>query len=411
MRASSGGGGAIDARSELPAVLTAGEAKRWVELGLARRWQAASSVRLRLPPSRIGLKAGFQIGLPGLARSMMVRTADIDGMAVVVEAETVAAEIAELPADPGRGVPDPDVPIGRTELALFELPALGDAPEFAPKLLVAASNEGKWKPVPIELRLGSELIVRLALNRRAVLGATTTALDARSPMILDELSSVTVRLVNSGQVLLNADSDAMMAGANLAMIGEELIQFGQAEQLEAGLFRLSRLLRGRRGTEWASLTHGAGEWFCLFNPAELAPIDLAPGAAGAVLSAISHGVADSAPLPEARRLSSGESTRPLSICHLRTWRYGSSIQLSWVRRSQRGWSWNDGVAVPSDSFPECYRVTIVGPAGQLQLETEIPSAILDAASLPAATGQSVEIQVRTIGPVAMSQPRTVSIIL
>lgn len=411
MRASSGGGGTIDERIEVPAALAANEAKRWVEEGLARRWQAAGSVRLRLPPSRMGLAPGDHLRLPGSSRNVTVRNVEIDGMAVVVEAEAAASGFAALPADPGRAVPDPDEPIGRTELALFELPALGETPEPTPRLVAAGANQGRWKTVPIELRLGSDLMAGQALGRRAVLGTATTMLDPRAPMILDELSSVTVQLVNAGQVLLNADGDAMASGANLAVIGEELIQFGRAEELELGLFRLSCLLRGRRGTEWAASTHEIGERFCLFNSAVLAPIALPADAAGADLSVISHGLADSAPLPEAQRTVGGEAMRPPSVCHLRAWTAGASVQLSWIRRSQRGWAWNDGVGVPADSFPERYRLTVTGPGGQLELECDSPGAILDSASLPAIAGQMVEIEVRTIGPTALSRPRITSLTL
>jgi hypothetical protein len=265
--------------------------------------------------------------------------------------------------------------------------------------------------VPVELRLGQEPIAAKSLQRRAVLGTAVTVLDPRLPLTLDELSSVTVRLVNETQVLLNADIDAMTAGANLAMIGEELIQFGRAEQLEAGLFRLSRLLRGRRGTEWASPGHQAGERFCLFSPAALAAIELPAGASGGTATVVSHGVADAAPLPEFQRPVSGEAMRPPSVCHLRARREGSSIGLSWVPRSHRGWAWNDGVGVPADSFAERYRVTVDGPAGQLALETETPFAIVDAGSLPAQAGQVVEIAVRMVGPMSTSRPRGINLIV
>jgi hypothetical protein len=294
---------------------------------------------------------------------------------------------------------------------LFELPALGEAPESAPKLVAAASNQGKWKPVPIEVRVGSEPMAGQAPGRRAMLGTATTLLDPRAPMILDELSSVTVQLVNPEQMLLNADADAMTSGTNLAMIGKELIQFGRAEQWAPGLFRLSHLLRGRRGTEWAAYTHEAGERFCLFNAAALAQVELPASATGAVVTATSHGIADSAPLPEAQRLVSGEAMQPPSVCHLHSWRAGTSVHLGWVRRSQRGWAWNDGVGVPTDSFPERYRVTVTGPDGQLEIERYAPNAILDASALPAATGQMIEIEVRMIGPTALSQPRGLSLIL
>ena len=108
---------------------------------------------------------------------------------------------------------------------------------------------------------------------------------------------------------------------------------------------------------------------------------------------------------------SGEAMRPLSVCHLQAWRDGSSIRLTWVRRSQRGWAWNDHVGVTPDSFPERYLLTLSGPEGQVEFESEEPGAILDAASLPAAEGQTVEAEVRMIGPMAMSRPRRTSLTL
>src|SRR3546814_3877061 len=58
-------------------------------------------------------------------------------------------------------------------------------------------------------------------------------------------------------------------GANLALIDDELVQFGHVEQLGGHRFRLRRLLRGRRGTEWASADHEAGGRFILIEPAEI----------------------------------------------------------------------------------------------------------------------------------------------
>src|SRR3546814_18230908 len=68
----------------------------------------------------------------------------------------------------------------------------------------------------------------------------------------------------------------LLAGANRAMIGGELIQFGAAEQLGPALWRLSRLLRGRAGTAIPA-AHGVGAPFVLLDdPALLAvPADIA----------------------------------------------------------------------------------------------------------------------------------------
>lgn len=403
MRASSGAGGRREERIELPAVLAAGEAKQWVEEALARRWQAASSVRLRLPPSWMGVPPGELIQLPDRPQPMTVRSATIAGMVVTVEAEPAPPDVEPLPADPGRAITEFDLPVGASELALFELPSASAASGQGVSVMASASNQGKWKPLPVMLRIGADPLPPILLPRRAVLGKTETLLAGRVPAILDLLSSVTVRLANEDQLLLNADADALMAGANLAIVGEELIQFGRAEQLAPGRFRLSKLLRGRRGTEWAASTHVAGERFCLVDGAAMRTVELSAAAVGGTLVATAQGVGDRAPLPEVQRLLGGESMRPPPVCHLELHREGAVIRASWVRRSLRGWAWSDGVGDANDSFPERYRATLSGPAGELAIETDAPEASFAIATVPAAPGDDVQLAVRTIGPMALSR--------
>lgn len=78
---------------------------------------------------------------------------------------------------------------------------------------------------------------------------------------------------------------AALAGASLrlgvrsprrraAVLGSELLQFGGAEPLGEGRWRLTRLLRGRVGTEWATDLHTAGETFALMERDTLAAVEL-----------------------------------------------------------------------------------------------------------------------------------------
>lgn len=411
MRASSGRGGARDERIELPAVLTAGQAKQLVEQALARRWRGGYQLRLSLPPSRMDLNPGDAIQLADSARAWLIRSVSIEGMAVAIEAEAAPVTVPVFSADPGRAVSDLDVPIGRTELRLFELPPLTDAPEASVRAYVAAANAGHWKPVPVGLALGPDPLAGVAVTKRAVLGVTETVLDARVPLILDEVSTVNVRLANPVHILLNADWDALMAGGNLALVGEELIQFGRAEQLGPGLYRLSGLLRGRRGTEWAAASHAIGAIFCMIDPSIMRPIELSVSAVGAMLTATAHGIGDVAPLPSTGRLLTGESLRPPSPCHLKLWRDATDLHAEWVRRSHRGWTWSDGVGVAEDPFPEHYRLTITGPAGQVVIESATTSASISVAELPAQRGQQINLSIAMVGPTALSREASATITL
>jgi hypothetical protein len=368
-------------------------------------------LRASLPPTRMGLRPGDAIQLPSVARTWLVRSVSIESLAVTMEAEAAPVTVPALPADPGRAVSEPDLPIGRTELMLFELPFLADAPEAVARSYVAASNAGRWKRLPVELALGADPLPAVAVTRSAVMGRTVTVLDAKLPMVLDEVSTVDVRLANPVHVLLNADKDALMAGANLAVVGDELIQFASAAQLGAGLYRLSNLLRGRRGTEWAADTHAIGEGFCLIDQSAARPIELPPSAAGATLTATAHGIGDVAPLPVVGRLVTGECLRPPSPCHLRLWRDGTSLRAEWVRRSNRGWAWTDGVGVADDPFPEFYRLTVTGPVGQLVAESGTASASFTVAELPAGAGDSIALAVAMVGPMALSREATATIII
>ena len=406
MQASSGRQGFRGERIELPAVLTGEQAKALVEEALARRYRRGNGMRISLPPSRITLRPGDAIQLADTA-AWMIRSVTINGLSVEIEAEAAPVAVPTLPADPGRPVAEPDQPVGRTELILFEAPPIGDMLSDHPVVHVAASTDGAWKSVPVELSLGVEPLPSVAMRRQAAVGHALSALGRRAPLIVDEQSSVIVKLADQSNVLLNADIGALMAGANLALLGEELIQFGGAEELEPGIFRLSKLLRGRRGTEWAAGRHRAGEPFCPIGPA----VQAVEAPAGSTLTAIAHGVGDSAPLPEVQRVVTGEAMRPPSPCHLKLWRDGSGISAQWVRRSHRGWDWLDEVGVPDDAFAELYRVTIQGPHGHVTFEVTTTSFHRALAELPAISGEMIELTVATVGPLASSHGCTATLVI
>ncbi|WP_324750785.1 hypothetical protein SH591_04990 [Sphingomonas sp. LY54] len=87
--------------------------------------------------------------------------------------------------------------------------------------------------------------------------------------MFDAASSVDVELLNDDMWLESRSDDALVGGSNAAMLGGELIQFGSAEPLGDRRFRVSRLVRGRRGSEWAAATHAIGEPFLLLDPETL----------------------------------------------------------------------------------------------------------------------------------------------
>jgi len=94
-----------------------------------------------------------------------------------------------------------------------------------------------------------------------------------------------VHLIDEDQWLLSCDEGALAEGVNLAVLGGEVLQFAAVEPLGNGRFRLSHLLRGRSGTEWAIGTHQAGEVFAIVQRDALRAVDLPQWTIGSVVKA------------------------------------------------------------------------------------------------------------------------------
>ena len=223
------------------------------------------------------------------------------------------------------------------------------------------------------------------------------------------MNSVEVQLRRAGDWLESRDDDALAAGENLALLGSELIQFGQAVSLGDGRFRLSRLLRGRRGTEWAMGLHAEGDLFVMLDASRLQRVPLSAGEQGAALKVTPRGLADTAP-GAVEAIVAGEAMRPPSPARLRAVRDAlGNLRCSWVRRSSRGWSWLDNVEAPLVCSAELYRVTLTGPAASVERTSTEPLLDFTAEDVAAIGQGQAELWVAQVGDLAVSRPATLSI--
>lgn len=274
--------------------------------------------------------------------------------------------------------------------------------------MASASPTGA-RLVPVEVEIGGALRTVASAPRQAVIGAAATALGPGQSALIDLAASLDVQLVDAGQWLQSCDDDALAAGENLAMIGAELIQFGEALAIGEGRFRLSRLLRGRRGSEWAMATHSADELFVLIDPASLTRIDLSAAQAGASITATPRGLGDSAAVGVTLAVA-GEAMRPPSPVHASAkFDSAGNLQCTWVRRSRPGWAWLDGVDAPLGESSELYRVSLQGSLASADLEIPVPEANFTAAQVAAAGGVPLQVSVVQVGDHAVSRPVTLTI--
>jgi len=243
---------------------------------MARRWARRDKLVLRLPPRFITLGPGAQIELTNSPIRWQVHRSTVDGMVAVVELRPVWRTQAALAADPGRALATHDVVAGELSMALLELPDLRGEPASSPTLYLAASTPtAGWKPVPVEVSCGAFMASSRTAGRKAVMGHAATRLTG---------DSVAVQLIDVDQWLNSCDDHDLTGGANLALIGDELLQFAEVQPLGAGRFRLTRLRRGLAGTERALAGHAIGDLFLLINPRSMQPIALPDGARGSVVT-------------------------------------------------------------------------------------------------------------------------------
>jgi hypothetical protein len=147
--------------------------------------------------------------------------------------------------------------------------------------------------------------------QEAVLGRALTILSNGQSSVFDLANVVEVELDDADHWLQSRDDDALINGANLAVLGDEVVQFGAAEPTGAKRFRLSRLLRGRRGSEWAMPLHQAGERFCVLTPASLIGIEWPIEMVGASVQVRPNDLADDNHPGVSLRMT-GEALRPPS---------------------------------------------------------------------------------------------------
>lgn len=369
------------ATSELNIALTRAEGHQIAERWLAEARIARDTVRLALPPSLLDLGAGDVIRLPAdaqqgdaLYRIDRIERGDVQLVdAVRIDPETYAPAPFEdsLVALKPYAAPVPVNPLF-LNLSLLR----GDEVPHAPHI---AATAAPWPGSVAVYQSGTDSDYRLGtvLPLRATIGVTENDLAAARPGLIDHGAGVQVKLTSG--TLQSVSTDALLAGANFAAIGDgsadnwEVFQFAQAELIAPGTYWLTGRLRGQAGTDalmpqvWPQ-----GSRFVLLNsvPQQL---DLSPNLRRIVqhfrIGPARRPLIDPSYL-HASAAFDGNGLRPLSPCHLGVTETAAGHDLRWIRRSRIGGDDWDGLDIPLGEEAERY-VVQVSQAGQIWREAVI----------------------------------------
>jgi hypothetical protein len=388
-------------RIELPAALSAGAAKGIAAAELIRADLARTRRVVRPGWSAMGIAPGARVTVAGEVGQWRVIESRIEAGEVALALTPVVPAAVAATASPGRVSPAPDRVQGATLLHGFEVPHLGDGLLSGPRLMIAACGTSPgWRKAVLALSGddGARWEAIGATAAPAVIGVVVEPAGHASALIEDRVSQLVIELSNAGMELADASPEALDAGANLALVGEELVQFAHAEPLGAGRWRLSGLWRGRRGTEDAIGAMGVGDRFVLIERETLAVQD-GRGAVGARLSVMATGVGD-AERVEVGVTVTGRSATPPAPVALHAVPDAGGRMLRWTRRSRAGWRWSDGTDAPLGESVERYQLRVMVP-GQPEViaMSDVPEWRLDGSD--AAT-----VEVRQAGDHGLSPPAT-----
>jgi len=417
------------ASESFPMAIPPEEAERRCRRALMEAWVGRERAVFRLPPSRLTLDPCDVILLDHddrLTEMRLVSIADSDLRSV--DAVRQDRAVYDLPpGEPRPGTLSTPTVFGAPEV-LLDLPQLReDQPAHRP--MVAAHA----RPWPGEIAVyrsaatdGFALLTTFSSRTRmGVLAANFYAgpvsrLDLGNALVVD-LYSGTPESVMDITLLGGANALAVETGAGQW----EIVQAGVSELIAPGRYRLTRLLRGQRGTEGAMVSMVAIGARVVVLDTTLASLPISEADLGLPwnwrMGPASKPVSDET-FVATNFTPEGAGLRPFSVAHVeQPWRFSRShgdLTIRWMRRARSlvADTWGAG-DVPLAEDSEAYQVDILdGSVVMRSLMTATTSALYTAAQqttdwgAPLGPGQALAIRIYQLSaPIGRGAGRSVTL--
>jgi hypothetical protein len=360
------GGSNRSVHSDLAVVSDDAAMARRAEVWLQDLWAGRESAALALGPQCLSLTPGDVIAVTIDGRRRLLEIdATVDAEARQVTARSIDPDVFSVPLLPPR-LTAPAIPaaIGPVEAMVLDLPTIETSePPILTRLAVFA------KPWPTTVTVwtspdGAGFQPVAVIPAPSCVGETLDPLPMGPSNRWDRGNACRVRLY--GGALTSLSDARVLAGGNAAAVQSpngdwEILQFANAELVDTNTYRLSRLLRGQAGSEYAvadPLPPGA--------PFVVLDTHLAPVARG--LNALNRpilmrlaaaGRNHDDPTAVALTVTPQPAALlPLSPVHVKAARESGGIRISWIRRTRidgDGW----GVEVPLCEDSEAYALDIL----------------------------------------------------
>lgn len=361
--------------TELPLVIPEEVARTIPARQIQEGWTGRERGKIALPPSKLALDPGDVVSLQIKGRDRFLRLEGFD-IGSYREASVRAFDIADygrLQFPAREATSTPIVPFfGPSVFAFLQLPAItGEEGRLWAPRVVAYQNPWPGSVAVYREDGSGGWVLDTAIQARSPIGELSQPLSsAGRPDCWDRGNSVYIRLYSDDQVL-GVSEAAVLNGANRLAIenaaGEwEILQFVNADLIAPREYRLSKLLRGRAGTEYAMRDPvAAGARVVILRDGNQTPT-AAPLADlfQSVTYRVGPGSVDVADFrfQEITVPIAAAGLRPFSPAHvgpIMGGRIGGDWRLSWVRRTRfAGDSW-EPESVPLNEEAERYDLEIL----------------------------------------------------
>jgi len=389
---------------EFPASLHADAARHLIGQAKVRSHWGNELLRWRIADLDTSIRPGDMVRAPGVEGQWIISSWEWRENGVELQLHRAPPiSQADTSGDSGGYAAPVDSINGRTIIRAFELPWDGVGSPYQ-RIAYAAvgSDSANWSGAALYSSSNAILEpVGPSGRQQSTIGELVTALPASPALMLERQSVMELDVLTAGAAFTPASAEALAMGQNRMIVGNEIVQFSQAEQISETRWLLMGLLRGRGGTEaMAGTGHAAGTSAVLLNDRLIAldPATIGPGI-DQEISAI--GLADDGPV-STPIAGAGSSTNPLPPVHPHiSERADGGLQLCWTRRARGAWRWPDGVGTPLHEEFERYVIGIGDPgAPLLSWNVSQPDATISASQRILFSGS--DIWARQIGQFGQS---------
>lgn len=359
---------------ETTIAMDATEAAQMADILLQEPWMRRQSYDLNIGPQWLALTAADPILIPLRGETQRcVISEDTRAMPGIIEAKAFRDDASIYSSNatgtPGGAGEQTLTPIGDTDLVIIDSAAYLSTHNDAGVFLAACGASDRWDGYGLfESTDGGSNFSRIAAYETASTMGTLIDAIPEGPFDIWDYENEIVVAMDNGTLESRTQDELTLSGANAMFVGAdgrwEIIQFASAvtEGLDSGgrvIYRLSTLLRGRQGTEWAIGTSQAGDRMAMCFTTQRLAMEVSRVGIPRLLKAISFGRTTESG-PEQTFTPQGVALKPYAPWLPEGQRDGSgNLDIYAVRRTRISAEWNDSDYVPLNEDIEAYEVEIV----------------------------------------------------